>query len=94
MYNSDFQMMSLGASREVCHGDFMQTFKIQGQVYHLAGSFLPSPGAESQLVEIIRLGDQQEEAYQVKAHLLVKSNYNYCYYNYSKYPKYDIHIKT
>jgi hypothetical protein len=46
MYNSDLQMTSLGASRKVCHGNFMPTFKIQGQVYHLAELLLQSPEVE------------------------------------------------
>jgi hypothetical protein len=46
MYNSDFQMTSLGASRKVCNGNFMPKFKIHSLVYHLAASLLPSPEAE------------------------------------------------
>jgi len=33
-------MTSFGAT-EIGHGNFMPTFKVQGQVYHLAGSLLP-----------------------------------------------------
>jgi len=35
VYNSAFQMTSFGG-KEIRHGDFMPTFMVQGQVYHLA----------------------------------------------------------
>ena len=41
-YNACFQMTSFGASGECCKNkDWMSTFRVQGQVYHLAGSLLP-----------------------------------------------------
>ncbi len=36
-YNSCFQMTSFGADKQVNEGGFMQTFKVQGQVYHRVG---------------------------------------------------------
>src|SRR5271163_171986 len=36
-YNNCFQMTSFGG-REIREGNFMRTFKIQGQIYHKAGS--------------------------------------------------------
>ncbi|XP_053592995.1 uncharacterized protein LOC103575583 [Microplitis demolitor] len=39
-YNNAFQMTSFGANI-VSEGNFMPTFKIQGQVYHLIGSLFP-----------------------------------------------------
>ena len=41
-YNACFQITSFGASGECCKNkDWMSTFRVQGQVYHLAGSLLP-----------------------------------------------------
>ncbi|XP_076290998.1 uncharacterized protein LOC143214169 [Lasioglossum baleicum] len=40
-YNSAFQMTSFGAN-VISEGNFMPTFKVQGQVYHLIGFLLPS----------------------------------------------------
>src|SRR5277367_2345008 len=39
-YNNCFQMTSFGG-REIQEGNFTPTFKIQGQIYHAAGSLLP-----------------------------------------------------
>jgi len=40
-YNSRFQLTSFGANVIAKH--FIPTFKIQGQIYHKAGSLLPFP---------------------------------------------------
>ncbi|GBP61623.1 hypothetical protein EVAR_27510_1 [Eumeta japonica] len=42
-YNTLFQMTSFGA-KEIREGNFMPTFKVQGQVYHLIGDLLPAVG--------------------------------------------------
>lgn len=39
-YNNTFQMTSF-RSQQVVHKGFMPTFKVQGQVYHVAGSIFP-----------------------------------------------------
>lgn len=42
-YNSLFQMISFGA-KEFREKNFITTFKVEGQVYHLIGSLLPLSG--------------------------------------------------
>jgi ATP-dependent DNA helicase PIF1 len=49
-YNSCFQMTSFGATKIVTYDNFMQTFKVQGQVYHLIGSLLPVPEENPQFL--------------------------------------------
>jgi len=60
-YNSCFQLTSFGAKTVDEHG-FMPTFKVQGQVYHLAGSLLPMPGEQPQFLQIYFMDDQQDQA--------------------------------
>jgi len=45
------------------HGDFMPTFKVQGQVYHLAlaGSLLPNNPDEPKFLQIYFMGDSVSE---------------------------------
>ena len=50
-YNNAFQMTSFGA-HIVSEGNFMPTFKIQGQCYHLAGSLLPVDGNQPKFLQI------------------------------------------
>ncbi|GFV80811.1 hypothetical protein TNCV_1901261 [Trichonephila clavipes] len=50
-YNSAFQMTSFGA-KEVDEGNYMPTFKIQGQLYHLIGSLLPVDNAREAFLQI------------------------------------------
>lgn len=47
-YNSLFQMTSFGA-KEIREGNFMPTFKVEGQVYHLIGDLLPASGQSPQI---------------------------------------------
>ncbi len=61
-YNSIFQMTSFGATKVVREGGFMPTFKVQGQVYHLAGSLLPLPNEEASYLQIYFMGDERLEA--------------------------------
>ena len=63
-YNSCFQMTSFGATREVQEAGFMPTFKVQGQIYHLAGSLLPLPNDEHRFLQIYFMGDERLEAWQ------------------------------
>lgn len=60
-YNSCFQMTSFGATREVREPGFMPTFKVQGQVYHLAGSLLPQENCNPQFLQIYFVGNSSEE---------------------------------
>ncbi|GFQ85411.1 ATP-dependent DNA helicase [Trichonephila clavata] len=55
-YNSAFQMTSFGA-KEVHEGNYMSTFKIQGQLYHLIGSLLPVDNARESFLQIYFISD-------------------------------------
>jgi len=44
-------MTSFGAN-EIRHGNFMLTFKVQGQLYHEVGSLLPSTNEEPTFLQI------------------------------------------
>ncbi|XP_053956182.1 uncharacterized protein LOC128861832 [Anastrepha ludens] len=59
-YNSCFQMTSFGATNIIRNG-FMPTFKIQGQIYHRAGSWLPFPDGDYQFLQIYFIGDDNRE---------------------------------
>ena len=59
-YNGCFQMMSFGA-REVKEGNFMPTFKVQGQVYHRIGSLMPEPQQQPSFLQIYFVGDNDNE---------------------------------
>lgn len=50
-YNTLFQMTSFGAN-EISEGNFMPSFKIQGQVHHLIGSLLPEIGNNAKFLQI------------------------------------------
>lgn len=50
-YNTLFQMTSFGA-KVIREGNFMPTFKVQGQVYHLIGNLLPAEGAQPEFLQI------------------------------------------
>lgn len=60
-YNCCFQMTSFGATRIVNYGNFMPTFKVQGQIYHQIGSLLPLPENESQFLQIYFMGNEAME---------------------------------
>lgn len=59
-YNGCFQMTSFGA-REVKEGNFMPTFKIQGQVYHRIGSLIAEPQEQPSFLQIYFVGDDENE---------------------------------
>jgi len=44
-------MTSFG-EKEIREGNFMPTFKVQGQIYHFIGSLLPSEGAQPEFSQI------------------------------------------
>ena len=60
-YNSCFQMTSFGAE-EVRLPGYFPTFKVCGQVYHLAGSILPPPGEDHKFLQIYFMGGEEIEA--------------------------------
>ncbi|GFX87317.1 uncharacterized protein TNCV_3368871 [Trichonephila clavipes] len=55
-YNSAFQMTSFGA-KEVHEGNYVPTFKIQGQLYHLIGSLLPVYNAREAFLQMYFISD-------------------------------------
>ncbi|XP_053593876.1 uncharacterized protein LOC128667531 [Microplitis demolitor] len=59
-YNNAFQMTSFGANI-VSEGNFMPTFKIQGQVYHLIGSLFPESDQPSKFLQIYFIADYNEQ---------------------------------
>jgi len=58
-YNILFQMTSFGA-KEIKEGNFMPTFKIQSQVYHLIGSLLPGPEDTFKFLQIYFMSESDQ----------------------------------
>ena len=56
-YNSVFQMTSFGCN-EVSMAGFNPSFRIQGQVYHLIGSIVPTQGESPKFAQIYFVGDE------------------------------------
>lgn len=54
-------MTSFGATEIVKFSGFQSTFKVQGQVYHLHGSLLPSVDESSKFLQIYFIGDENLE---------------------------------
>ncbi|UYV73850.1 hypothetical protein LAZ67_11001135 [Cordylochernes scorpioides] len=63
-YNSCFQMTSFGATSFSEESVFPTTFRAQGQVYHRAGSLLPSLDQPPQFLQIFFVEDAQLEVNQ------------------------------
>jgi hypothetical protein len=61
-YNTAFQMTSFGCKKREIEGNYIPTFKVQGQVYHLIGSLLPKAGQQAQFLQVYFMGDSAEEA--------------------------------
>lgn len=59
-YNSCFQMTSFGATN-IVQDNYMPTFKVQGQIYHRAGSLLPLPDEEHKFLQIYFMGNTDEQ---------------------------------
>ena len=59
-YNSCFQMTSFGATN-IVRENYMPTFKVQGQIYHRAGSLLPLPNADHKFLQIYFMGTTDEQ---------------------------------
>ncbi|XP_062817668.1 uncharacterized protein LOC134293583 [Anolis carolinensis] len=60
-YNSCFQMTSFGTTSVVEERSFPTTFRVQGQVYHTAGSMMPLPDQSPKFLQIFFMGDDQLE---------------------------------
>ncbi|XP_022218465.2 uncharacterized protein LOC111071439 [Drosophila obscura] len=54
-------MTSFGATN-IIRDNFMPTFKIQGQIYHRAGSLLPFDNADHQFLQLYFIGNAEDEA--------------------------------
>lgn len=59
-YNNCFQMTSFGADK-IISDTFMPTFKVQGQIYHLAGSLLPAPDVDHKFLQLYFIGNFEDE---------------------------------
>ena len=59
-YNSVFQMTSFGCN-EVSMAGFNPSFRIQGQVYHLIGSIVPTQGESPKFAQIYFIDDLESE---------------------------------
>ncbi|XP_071577140.1 uncharacterized protein [Temnothorax nylanderi] len=55
----EIRMTSFGATVTVGETGFMPTFKVQGQIYHRAGSILPYPNENPKFLQIYFMGDEQ-----------------------------------
>ncbi|CAF1391450.1 unnamed protein product [Didymodactylos carnosus] len=62
LLNNSLQMTSFGTIRSISvQQGFSPTFKIQGQVYHRAGSLLPLEGEDAKFLQTYFMGDEQSE---------------------------------
>ena len=59
-YNSAFQMTSFGCN-EVSMAGFNPSFRIQGQVYHLIGSMVPTQGESPKFAQIYFIDNEESE---------------------------------
>ena len=59
-YNSAFQMTSFGCN-EVSIAGFNPSFRIQGQVYHLIGSIIPTQGESPKFAQIYFIDNEESE---------------------------------
>lgn len=67
-YNTLFQMTSFGA-KEIRKGNFMPTFKIDGQIYHLIGSLLPQSSQNPKFSQIYFISDADQLSLRSISHL-------------------------
>lgn len=58
-YNTLFQITSFRGN-QISEGNFMPTFKVQGQVYHSIGNLFPNPGVEPQFLQIYFVSDADQ----------------------------------
>ncbi|GFU51415.1 uncharacterized protein TNCV_1273771 [Trichonephila clavipes] len=59
-YHSCFQMTSFGATN-IVRENYMPTFRVQGQIYHHAGSLLPLPDADHKFLQIYFMANSDEQ---------------------------------
>ena len=59
-YNSAFQMTSFGCN-EITMSGFNPSFRIQGQVYHLIGSMVPTAGESPKFAQIYFIDNRESE---------------------------------
>ncbi|GFV79797.1 uncharacterized protein TNCV_1726221 [Trichonephila clavipes] len=59
-YNLCFQMTSFGATN-ILRENYMLTFRVQGQIYHYAGSLLPLPDADHKFLQIYLMANSDEQ---------------------------------
>ena len=59
-YNSAFQMTSFGCNKITMAG-FNPSFRIQGQVYHLIGSMVPTAGESPKFAQIYFIDNRESE---------------------------------
>ena len=59
-YNSAFQMTNFGCN-EISMAGFNPSFRIQGQVYHLIGSIVPTQGESPKFAQIYFIDDREAE---------------------------------
>ncbi|GFT79695.1 putative DNA helicase [Trichonephila clavipes] len=59
-YNSCFQMASFGATN-IVRENYMPTFRVQGQIYHHAGSLLSLPDADHKFLQIYFMANSDEQ---------------------------------
>ncbi|GFV12325.1 putative DNA helicase [Trichonephila clavipes] len=59
-YNSCFQMTSFGATN-IVRENYMPTFRVQGQIYHHAGSLLPLPDADHKFLQIYFMANSDDQ---------------------------------
>ena len=63
--------MTYFGAKEVKKGNFMLTFKVQGQVYGRIGSFMPAPQQQPSFLQIYFVSDNDNERVTVVATSLV-----------------------
>jgi len=66
-------MTSFG-SKEIHEGNFMLTFKIEGQIYHLIGSLLPKTGQSSTFLQIYFITDADQLSLRPNVGLSLKTD--------------------
>jgi hypothetical protein len=55
-------MTSFGCKKREIEGNYIPTFKVQDQMYHLIGSLLHKAGEQAQFLQVYFMGDSAEEA--------------------------------
>jgi hypothetical protein len=61
-YNTAFQITSFWCKKREIEGNYMPTFKVQDQVYHLIGSLFPKASEQAQFLQVYFMEDSAEKA--------------------------------